>query len=100
MLLVLGHEQCGAVAAAASGEAVPSPALEALVKRIAPAVERVRGQAAGDALVALAVEANVHQSARDLLSESAILRRHVEGGRLTVVKALYRLASGDIVRLA
>src|SRR5207245_2538692 len=73
MLLVLGHDQCGAVVAAVSGEAMPSQGLQALVKRIAPAVERVRGQATGEALVALAVEANVQQSARDLLSESAIL---------------------------
>ena len=100
MLLVLGHDQCGAVVAAVSGEAMPSQGLQALVKRIAPAVERVRGQATGEALVALAVEANVQQSARDLLSESAILRRHVEGRQLTVVTALYRLATGDVVRLA
>jgi hypothetical protein len=39
-------------------------------------------------------------SARDLVSESAILRRHVESGRLTVVEALYRLATGEVVRLA
>ena len=53
-----------------------------------------------DTLLARAVEANVHQSAKDLLESSAILRRHADGGRLTVVKALYRLATGEVVRLA
>ena len=100
VLLVLGHDKCGAVEAAVSGATMPSPGLEALVKHIKPAVESVRGQASGDALLARAVEANVHESAKDLVESSAILRRHVEGGRLTVVKALYRLASGEVVRLA
>jgi carbonic anhydrase len=100
LLLVLGHDKCGAVVAAVSGETMPSPGLAAIVARIAPAVARVRGQASGDALVAAAVEANVHQSARDLLEASAILRRHVEGGQLTVAKALYRLPTGEVDRLA
>lgn len=100
VLLVLGHDKCGAVQAAASGDAMPSPGLEALVKKIEPAVATVRGRATGDALVDLAVDANVHQSARDLLESSAILRRHADAGRLTVLKARYRLASGEVVRLA
>ena len=100
VLLVLGHDKCGAVAAAASGEAMPSLGLDVLVRKIEPAVARVRGQASGDALVDLAVDANVQQSARDLLESSAILRRHADAGRLTVIKARYRLASGEVVRLA
>jgi carbonic anhydrase len=100
MLLVLGHDKCGAVEAAVSGEAMPTPGLAAIVTRIAPAVEHVRAQGNGDALVALAVEANVHQSAKDLVDNSPIVRRHVESGRLTVAKALYRLATGEVVRLA
>ena len=100
LLLVLGHEKCGAVEAAASGEPMPSPGLEALVRHIKPAVESVHGQGSADTLLARAVEANVHQSAKDLLESSAILRRHADGGRLTVVKALYRLATGEVVRLA
>ena len=100
VLVVLGHDKCGAVEAAASGEVMPTPGLEALVKKIQPAVASVRGKATGDALIALAVDANVHQSARDLLELSPILRRHADGGTLTVMKAHYRLGSGEVVRLA
>jgi len=100
VLLVLGHDKCGAVEAAASGEAMPSLGLDMLVRKIQPAVARVRGQASGDALIDLAVDANIQQSARDLLESSAILRRHADAGRLTVVKARYRLGSGEVVRLA
>ncbi len=100
LLLVLGHDKCGAVAAVTGNEQAPSPGIEAIVKKISPAVDTVKGKATGDALLALAVEANVHQSAQDLLESSAILRGRVDGGRLTVVKAVYRLASGEVVRLA
>lgn len=99
LLLVLGHDKCGAVAAVTGNEQAPSPGIEAIVKKISPAVEKVKGKATGDALLAAAIEANVHQSAQDLLESSPILRRRVDGGRLTVAKAVYRLASGEVVRL-
>jgi carbonic anhydrase len=99
LLLVLGHDKCGAVAAVTGNEQAPSPGIEAIVKKIGPAVDKVKGTATGEALLALAVEANVRHSAQDLLESSPILRRRVDSGRLTVVKAVYRLASGEVVRL-
>jgi len=99
VLLVLGHEKCGAVAAVTEAEAAPTPGIEAIVKKISPAVARVKGKATGEALLALAVEANVHQSAQDLLEASPLLRKAVDGGQLTVIKGLYRLATGEVVRL-
>jgi len=47
------------VAAAASAEKAPTPNLEALAL--------LRARASGDELVKLGVEANVHQSAKDVL---------------------------------
>src|SRR5207244_5860667 len=38
VLVVLGHEKCGAVAAAASGEKAHSPNIAALLKKIEPAL--------------------------------------------------------------
>jgi carbonic anhydrase len=99
VLLVLGHRKCGAVAAALSGEKMPSPNLEAIVAKIAPAVEKVRGRAEGDQLLQLAIDANVEQSAKDVLASSPILAKAVEAGKLTVKKAVYKLASGKVVRL-
>jgi len=99
VLLVLGHEKCGAVAAVAEGEKVDTRGLEAIVKKISPAVERVKGKATGDALLALAVEANVRQSAQDLLESSSSLRKAVDGGQMTVIKAVYKLGSGEVARL-
>ncbi len=55
------------VAAAASAEKAPTPNLEALMKKIEPALALLRARASGDELVKLGVEANVHQSAKDVL---------------------------------
>ena len=99
MLVVLGHENCGAVSAALSGEAMPSENLSALVRKIRPAVERLKELVTGDALMTLAVEANVHRSTADTLENSAILRHGVASGELTVVKAVYKLGTGEVSAL-
>jgi carbonic anhydrase len=99
VLVVLGHEDCGAVAVAASGKKPPSSKLKSIVARIHPALENVKGQAEGDDLLRLAERANVHQSAADVLCNSPLLQKKVAAGELTVIKALYRLRSGEVVRL-
>jgi carbonic anhydrase len=99
MLVVLGHENCGAVSTALSGEAQPSENLTALMKKIRPGVDRLKDLVTGDALMALAVEANVHHSAADVLENSAILRHGVASGDLTIVKALYKMSTGEVSAL-
>jgi carbonic anhydrase len=99
MLVVLGHENCGAVSAALSGDAMPSPNLTALVKKIRPGVERLKDLVSGDALMTMAVEANVHHSTADTLEGSAILRHGVSAGELTIVKAVYKLGTGEVTAL-
>jgi carbonic anhydrase len=99
VLVVLGHENCGAVAAAASGGKVPSPNLETIVSKVRPAVESVEGRANGDELLRLAEKANVCQSARELLRNSPLLQNKVESGELAVMTAIYRLSTGRVVRL-
>ncbi|MBL8766572.1 MAG: carbonic anhydrase [Planctomycetes bacterium] len=100
VLVVLGHEHCGAVKAAASGATMPTPNLQAIVDRIAPALDHVRPFAVADQLAELGVAANVHQSAGDLIVNSPIVHEAVEHGTLTLIRAVYRLESGEVVRLA
>lgn len=99
LLLVMGHDKCGAVAAALAGAKVHSPNLASIVRRITPAVKKVKDQATGEDLLRLAVEANARQSAEDVLKKSRVLAEIVEHGDLTVVRAVYRLTSGEVVRL-
>jgi carbonic anhydrase len=59
----------------------------------------VRALTSGDELARLAITMNVHQSVADLLKNSSILSREVAAGSLAVIKAVYRLSSGAVVRL-
>jgi carbonic anhydrase len=99
LLVVLGHQKCGAVTAACSGDKMPSRNLEAIVDKISPAVTQAKSTAKPDDLIETAIKDNVHQSAKDLLANSEIIRNAVKSGKLTVVEAEYDLESGEVVRL-
>jgi carbonic anhydrase len=99
VLVVLGHEKCGAVTAACSRAKMSSPNVQAIVDKIAPAVVQASGRAKGDGLIQAAVEENVHQSAKDVLANSEVLRHAVDEGKLTVIEAVYKLSTGEVVRL-
>ena len=60
VLVVLGHQKCGAVAAACSGDKMPSRNLEAIVDKINPAVTQAKTYAKPDDLLEAAVKENVH----------------------------------------
>jgi carbonic anhydrase len=99
LLVVLGHQKCGAVSAACSGEKMPSTNLDAIVERINPAVSRAKSYAKADDLIESAIKENVHQSAKDVLANSQIIRDAVKNGKLSVIEAEYELDSGKVVRL-
>ena len=99
VLVLLGHEKCGAVTSACSGKRVESPNLQAVLDKIDPAVDEAKKFSNGDALVDAAIRENIHQSAKDLLDGSVVLRRALKEGKLTVFEALYNMESGEVVRL-
>jgi carbonic anhydrase len=94
LLVVMGHQKCGAVTAAAeSGEAEGHlPTLLALIR---PAIERAKGQP-GD-LIDNAVRINVENVVRQVHGSAPPLASLVDRGALRVVGAVYSL---DTVRLA
>jgi carbonic anhydrase len=100
LLVVLGHQDCGMVEAALDDEPMSSPSLQALMRRIAPSVEMLRDDPASDERLQRAVEANVRQSARDLVTYSSIVGDAVSSGKVALVQTCYRLASGEVVRMA
>jgi carbonic anhydrase len=99
LLVVLGHQKCGAVNAACSGEKMPSENLDAIVEKIDPAVTRAKSYAKADDLVESAIKENVHRSAMDLSANSEIIGSAVKSGKLTVIEAEYELEAGQVVRL-
>jgi carbonic anhydrase len=98
LLVVMGHQQCGAVAAACSGDKMPTTNLDAIVDKIDPAVKKAKSTNPAD-LIEAAVKENVHQSASDLVANSSIIREAVRGGKLKIVEAEYELDSGKVIRL-
>jgi carbonic anhydrase len=99
VLVVLGHEGCGAVTAACSEGKMPTPNLQAIVDKISPAVTRAKAHAKAGDLVDAAILENVHQSARDVLASSEVLQHFLHDGKLTVFEAIYELGSGKVVQL-
>jgi carbonic anhydrase len=95
LVVVLGHDHCGAVSAALSGKDPGTPALRELVAAILPAVEAARARPHGDPLVA-AIEENARRSARVLVERSDLLRDAVAAGRLQVLAAFLDLETGAV----
>ena len=100
VIVIVGHTACGAVKAACSGDKMPTANLQAIVDKIDPAVEMAKGQAKGDDLLDAAIRDNVHQSAKDLLAHSEVLRHMVDEGKISVVEAIYHLDTGKVERLS
>jgi len=96
LLVVLGHESCGAVEATLEGGHV-SPNLEAIVRKIQPAADRAKARGLGpEATLKLAIKENVHEQMDNALKESDVLREMVEKKMLTIRGAVYQLASGRV----
>ncbi|MEU3254296.1 carbonic anhydrase [Streptomyces sp. NPDC006997] len=98
LVLVLGHQSCGAVRAAVEAEATgePLPAhIQYLADRIAPAIDH---SLAGDARVDATVDANVRLVRAQLAAEPDLAAR-MASGRLAVVGARYELTSQLVHRL-
>jgi carbonic anhydrase len=97
LMLVLGHDSCGAVDAAIKslkdGTTLPGH-LPSLVAGIAPAVKAV-SQQAGDTL-AKAIRQNVIDTVAKLSSATPILSAAVEQKKLKVVGGVYRLRDGKV----
>jgi carbonic anhydrase len=96
LLVVMGHEFCGAVKAAADpSRKSMGPNLDFLLESIQPAVARTERTLFNDPLVA-AVMANVEQVVDDLQLKSEILKHLVGDGKLQIVGAYYELSSGRV----
>jgi carbonic anhydrase len=103
LAVVLGHTQCGAIAATVEELRQPashqSPNLRSIVDRIRPSVEPLLATAVGlepEALLAHAVRANIRAAADHLRHGSTVLERLVERDGLLIVGAEYCLETGVV----
>ena len=93
LVVVLGHERCGAVDAVLKGGELPGH-LAAFGPAIRPSATAAKSLG-GDALDQ-AVRLNVLRIAAELRTSAPILGHEVQSGKLTIVAARYDLDTGEI----
>jgi len=96
LIVVLGHEQCGAVSAAVEGEETVGH-LNALVIAIQPSVSAT-AKNPGDKLHNCVVE-NARRVARQLRQSEPVVKEAVERNKLKIVAADYALDTGKVTLL-
>lgn len=91
LIVVVGHNDCGAVAAAVKGELLPGQ-IGGFLENIKPTVARVKDKT-GD-LEANMVIANIQYQAQKLAESSTILAGSIQTGKLKIVGGQYDLRTG------
>ncbi|WP_440711255.1 carbonic anhydrase [Herbiconiux sp. YIM B11900] len=107
LIVVLGHDECGAVRAAIDSQlpdAAPLPGhIRTLVEQIVPAIAKVPAERDDAGALLSAPDAgevgrtHLRDTVGELLRTSEIITAAVADGRLAVVGANYRLAEGRAV---
>ncbi len=104
LLVVLGHEKCGAVDAAIKtvkdGAKLPGH-LPELVSHIKPAVKAVAARqyvrpSTPEEILAATIEENVRLNVEKLKTASPIVSKFVDQDKVRVVGGIYRLATGKV----
>ena len=93
LIIVLGHERCGAVSAAVQGGEAPGH-IAKIVKEIHPAVEIAKKQS-GD-LVDNSVISNINMVVNRLQESEPILKEFVNSKKLKIIGARYDLDDGIV----
>jgi carbonic anhydrase len=93
LILVLGHQRCGAVEAAVKGGEAPGH-VNSLVEAIKPAVEQAKNLA-GDFLDN-AVRTHMERMVAQLKSAEPILTEGAKRGELKIIGGYYHLESGRV----
>jgi len=95
LLVVMGHESCGAVKAAAEAKGETTSANMAYLLKAIQAAKRP-SQDDRDAIKGL-ILANVEEVINDAMEGSPLLQRMVDAGQLGVVGGYYELVSGRVL---
>ncbi|KYC40068.1 carbonic anhydrase [Scytonema hofmannii PCC 7110] len=94
LIMVLGHERCGAVTAAVQGESLPGH-IGSFVKAIKPVIAKTKSESSDDP-VDKAVIANVQYQVQKLKQNSTILSQRLSEGKLKIVGGRYDLDTGEV----
>jgi carbonic anhydrase len=96
LIVVLGHENCGAVKAALEQDDPDTPSLRVLVQRIRASFSGIRWDPKDAEIVRKAAEANARASAAYLPARSGAIRAAIHAGKVKVIPAYYSLTTGEV----
>ncbi len=97
LVLILGHEKCGAVRAAIDGEG-DGTNISMIINQIIPSIQKVK---AGnekyilEELISKTEDENIKNSTRNIL-RSHIIKEYVEKGEVKIVPSKYCLGTGEV----
>jgi carbonic anhydrase len=99
LIMVLGHERCGAVTAAVDANGKAEGNIGAIVKAINPAVIQAKKEYKGkdkSQLVETAVNDNIRLVQKNLTKQSPVIAHLVKEGKVKIVAAKYDLDDGKV----
>jgi carbonic anhydrase len=104
LIMVLGHERCGAVTATVAANGKGEGNIGAIVKEIAPAMKKAKLDKKCDArdkekYIECVVSANAKMVAGNLAKQSKVIREMVHEGKVRIVAAKYDLDDGKVTLL-
>jgi carbonic anhydrase len=92
-----GHQRCGPVTAACSGEKPGSVNLDAVESPIFSSCAKMDPKK--PETLDLAVRDHIDRVAQELLSRSNVLKKAFDEGKLTIIESYYSLDTGEVTRL-
>ena len=93
MVVVLGHEECGAVTAAVQGGETHG-SIGAIIEKIKPSVDKAKAMGlTGKALIEMSTDLNMQNALRDI-STSPIIKESVEENQVDIIGVKYDLDEG------
>lgn len=97
LIVVLGHESCGAVGAAMKLPANPPGHVVTLINAIKPAALKAKEVGLGeDETIDLAIRQNVIEQVNLLRGLEPVLSRRFDKGEVLIIGAVYNISSGSV----
>lgn len=101
LLMVMGHENCGAVKSAIKQVDVGSINVTTLLNQIEPAIQKVEGERdyKNKTYFDQVIKENVNQTIKDIREKSPLISNLEKEGKVKIVGAYYSLTDGKVTLL-